>query len=161
MPLSRGVEDGKRYSNKKATRKISTAFSIDLCTLRLIFVKKKKQKRNTSHRYMRFSPFVLPQPRASRDIYISNLENLLAISFDWAIQYTKWHEIKCTQEKGQRVSYDIRGNCRVYITMPRMDSTRNVTIHLKYIFAPFQDLFNLIKISFRLFIITWGRLSRA
>lgn len=33
--------------------------------------------------------------------------------------------------------------------MPRMDSIWNVTIHLKYIFAPFQDLFNLIKISFR------------
>lgn len=135
-------------------------------------MEKKIQKRNTSHRYMRFSPFplyILPQPRASRDIYISNLENLLAtyylvcacFSFDLSQchcheenkrQDSKeslvvWHEIKCTQ-KGQQqtICYAIRGNCRVYITMPRMDSIWNVTIHLKYIFSLlFRDLFNLIK----------------
>lgn len=101
---------------KKATRKISTAFSIDLCTLRLIFVRK-KENAEILHTDTSILPFyVSPTARKPNDVYIFNLENLLATYYlvcacfpffwlepmDFKLQGSR-HDIKCTQnaQKGQ------------------------------------------------------------
>lgn len=115
-------------------------------------------------RFFLSPPFVFaPTARKPRHLYLESWEFIsyllsgvcLSLTEPYNINsYDMEWKVHSATQKGQQNF--IRGNCRVYITMPRMDSTRNVTIHLKYISLLSRDLFNLIKISFRLFIISWG-----
>lgn len=120
--------DSNKNNKKKSHTKNIYCFSFDwFMYVETYFCGRKKQKRNTSHRYMRFAcclPFcIFP---AARDIYISNLENLLATyylvlsrslaRFLWATQYTglvEWHEIKCKSREGpaRYLCYQLRLPC--------------------------------------------------